>query len=92
MIKKMTEKQLEVYTKSNGYGITSENETLDHITDKEGMVVALYWKDRACLEELDDESIFYQPVKGVIKDAVIGSVLFTLSALLVSTLIIWIFG
>lgn len=93
MIRTLKKEQLKVYLESNDYMISDENEKLALISNQEGEMVAMYWKEKEHLEELtDDDSIFQQPIKKVAMDAIVGGALFTLSALLVSSLVIVIFG
>ncbi len=95
MTKEITTEQLDAFIEANGYGISSENELNAFISNANGEVVAIYWKRDSYIETLDiedtqeqeDYGIFVQPFRGVLKDALIGSLAIFSVAFLVNWLL-----
>ena len=55
MITTMTQQQIDAYMEKNGYGISSENGNVAYISDKNGNVVAMFWRGKEnYLETLDE--------------------------------------
>lgn len=55
MTKAMTQQQFDAYVESNGYGISSENGNVAYVSDKDGNVVAMFWRGvKSYLETLEE--------------------------------------
>ncbi len=49
----MKRETLDSYMEANHYGISSETDEYAYISDKDGDVVAMYWKKNSVLEEFE---------------------------------------
>lgn len=54
MTRTMTQQQFNSYLERTGYGVSSETDLNAYVSNKEGQVIAIYWKEAQYIELLEE--------------------------------------